>query len=293
MNICLIIINYNGFKFLQDYLEGVVDMCGKNNVDLIITDDRSTDSSLNYLKSKNLEVTVNNGRKGFAANVNNGIKYAQKKKEYGYYIIANNDIEIREGLFENALPKALSQISKLDSSSVGLIGFEEILDDREDYFNSYNFNHYNQSSVKKNTKIPGFFFIITRRLIDAIGFMDEDYFMYGEDNDYFIRTIKAGFTIFDTGIPVRHYSEGTSSNSKITSWYVYRNAFLCAQKNNGLIGVTKTLLSFVYIIYNPFYRNKSPSNKRIRRNGFFYNNLMLVKSLFWNFKYYLNRFYGS
>ena len=274
---------------MVNYLEGVSEMCQRNMVDLIVTDDRSTDESLSFLNECKQEVTINSGRKGFAANVNNGIRYAQSKANYDYFIIANNDIVIKEGLFEIALPKALSEIAERRENP-GLIGFDEILEERNDFFHSFDFNQYSEESVVTKTEIPGFFFIITRQLLNAIGFMDEDYFMYGEDNDYFLRTLKAGFTIYDTALPVRHYSEGSSSNSKMTSWYVYRNAILCAQKNKGLPGVLRVILALVYIVYNPFYRKSNPSVMRIRRSGFLHNNKLLVRSLFWNFKFYLNQF---
>ena len=288
MRICLIIINYNGYRFLVDYLEGLSEMCKRNAIDLIVTDDHSTDNSLDFLAQKGQEVTINTGRKGFAANVNNGIRYAQSKVDYDYYIIANNDITIKEGMFEIALPKALSKIISLDGR-LGLIGFDEILEDREDYFNSFNFDLYSESSVISKNHIPGFFFIINKELLDVIGFLDEDYFMYGEDNDYFLRTLKAGFKIYNTALPVRHHSEGSSTNSRMISWYVYRNALLCARKNGNILDVLRVIISFVRIIYFPFYRNNHPSVLRVWRHGFFYNNFLLLKSILWNLKLFFNK----
>ena len=77
MNICLIIINYNGMNYLPLYLENVKNYCNLNNVDLYITDDNSKDGSVSYLIENNYIYSVNkNINKGFAANVNNGINFA-------------------------------------------------------------------------------------------------------------------------------------------------------------------------------------------------------------------------
>ena len=160
-------------------------------------------------------------------------------------------------------------------SQLGIIGFDEIPVERKEYFFNYNFDDYNTDLVKRVNIIPGFFFIITRELLIKVGQFDEEYFMYGEDNDYFKRAQKAGFSIYNTYLPIMHYSEGSSSNSKQTSWYVYRNAFLFAQKNLTITATLKLLLSFINIIYNPFYKTDDPSRLRVKRNGFFYNNYPL------------------
>ena len=78
MKIALIIINYNGELFLKKYLKFFEIISNNSNIDLIVTDDRSTDGSIEILKKINCKLTINNGNKGFAANVNNGINYAKK-----------------------------------------------------------------------------------------------------------------------------------------------------------------------------------------------------------------------
>lgn len=289
MKICLIIINYNGYNFLKSHLEDIFTISSTNNIDIVITDDRSTDSSIAYLKEKNYEYTINNSdNKGFASNVNNGIRYAKAKKDYDFYIISNNDIKIREELFEGTMARAIKTITDADPLT-GLIGFDEILIDKKSYFENYDFNKYDGPQLTPLQHIPGFFFLVRKNLVEKIGYFDEEYFMYGEDNDYFTRTLKGGFKIYNTNLPVMHYSEGASSNSKLTSWYAYRNAFLYAQKNLGIFAFIKLFISFINIIYNPFYKHSQPSSMRVKRNGFFYNNYLLIKSLIWNLKYYIKK----
>src|SRR5690606_15664742 len=49
----------------------------------------------------------------------------------------------------------------------------------------------------KTTFVNGFCFMIRREVIDAIGYMDEDNFPvgYGEENDFCVRTLDAGFSL--------------------------------------------------------------------------------------------------
>ncbi len=289
MRICLIITNYNGIKFLATYLERISAVCQANEVTLVIADDNSKDESINYLTQGNYHFVINNNKvHGFAANANNGIKYARKEfGEFDHYIISNNDVVVGLGLFK-ALRKAINHI-KSQSAKVGLIAFEEVWVEREQYFRDFDYETYNPSVTIKVNDIPGFFFIITAELIAAIGYMDEEYFIYGEDNDYYERTKKAGFSMYNTLLPVMHYSESSSTDSKLASWRTYRNAFLFAQKNLSFWQTLKMLGSFINQIYNPFFKNSHPSHERVRRHGFLYNNYLLVKSILWNIRYWVQK----
>lgn len=286
MKICLLIINYNGFKYLPNYLQEISNCCQYNGIRFIITDDQSKDESIEFLAQSNYEYTVNRGNKhGFAANINHGIRYALNLEEFDYFIISNNDIEISKYLLESIKKVILALISK--NKQLGIIGFDEINKNRYAYFKEFDYKKFDTDSIKEVDHIPGFFFIISKELINEIGYFDEEYFMYGEDNDYFTRTKKAKFKIFNSFLPVMHYSEGSSTNDRLTSWYIYRNAFLFAQKNLNFLQICKLLLSFLYIIYNPFYHINNPNSSRLRRNGFWYNNYLLIKSLVWNLNYFV------
>jgi len=286
MNFCLIIINYNGMKFLPKYLEKIRDECVKYNIKLIISDDNSTDGSIEYLLNNGYDVTVNLGKnKGFAANVNNGVLYAKKLEAYDYFIISNNDIEFKI----NFLSYFLDTVRYINATiyNCGLIGIKEVNIWNLNDFLNFNPIHFDISNIKIVKSIPGFFLAINNKLINKIGLFDEDYFMYGEDNDYFYRTNKQKFEIVQIDFPALHMSEGSSTNQKKTSWYVYRNSFLFAQKNLSYLETIKLFCSFINQIYNPFLKNSSPSSIRIRRNGFIENNYMLIKSIFWNIKFFI------
>lgn len=85
MKISFIIPNYNGEKLLEKNLPTVFAIAKKNNVEVIIIDDCSTDNSLLSLKQlqssykKDIEVIIleNQVNSGFASTVNKGVKAAQ------------------------------------------------------------------------------------------------------------------------------------------------------------------------------------------------------------------------
>lgn len=284
MRIALIIINYNGEVFLKKYLKFFEIISNNSNIDLIVTDDRSTDGSIEILKKINCKLTINNGNKGFAANVNNGINYAKKINEFDYFIIANNDIILNLD-FKFIFFDILKHINS-NFDDVGLIGFKEIISST---ISEINYSKYSLNQAVEVKEIPGFLFVLNEKVIKKIGLFDEEYFMYGEDNDYFFRVLKSGYKIINSNYPVLHLSEGSSSSSSHNSFLAYRNSLLFAQKNLGLFKFIKTLLSLIWIIYKPVNFNRSPSVLRLRRSGFLKNNILLLKSLIWNYKYFKNK----
>jgi GT2 family glycosyltransferase len=292
LNIALIIVNYNGSKFLPRFLPKIAECCKESGISLIITDDLSKDDSIQFLTEGGYLFTENKiGKHGFAANVNNGIRFALSNNLVDYFIIANNDIEIANELLP-LIKTVVKELAKNDAK-LGLIGVKEMFAEEQAAFSSYEYATYQQTQIQKTTSLPGCFFLVSKKLVDTIGFMDEEYFMYGEDNDYFVRTLKAGFGIYNTNLPVMHYSEGSSTSSQLTSWYVYRNAFLFAQKNLGIVGCLRMFISFLNQIYNPFYQPHNPGNLRVTRNGVLYNSYLLLKSIAWNLQYFFKKHFFS
>ena len=134
-----------------------------------------------------------------------------------------------------------------------MLGFTEI----NESFKKQNLTSQECQVQKKVKTIKGFLYVINLKLIHTIGYFDESYFMYGEDNDYFYRTRKAGFAIYESPIKVFHYSEGSELNSEKNSWLAYRNSIMFARKNLTSGGDnTNSVLSIIQIIYNPFYKKK-------------------------------------
>jgi len=285
MKICLIIINYEGLLFLKKNIPILKKECNKIDIDLFVTDDLSKDNSVIYLKTQNIPFSINlNTNHGFASNVNNGIKFVKSKKNYDVYLISNNDIDSRSIDFKLLKYNLSETFNKF--KRVGLIGFKELNPESAVDIKS-------TKSIFESNDIPGFFFGISKELISEIGFLDEEYFMYGEDNDYMFRTLKAGFKIIQVDQFIIHKSEGSSKNNFKTSWLVYRNAGLFAIKNLTIYESIRYLFSFINIIFNPFHKSSHPSYKRVKRSGILINLIFLIGSMLWNLKRVLFKLFGQ
>lgn len=90
-NTAVVILNYNGIKWLSLFLEGVY----KNSyqdADVIIVDNASTDDSINYIKNNFPEIILKilPENYGFAGGYNQGLK----DLNYRYFVLLNSDVEV-------------------------------------------------------------------------------------------------------------------------------------------------------------------------------------------------------
>lgn len=89
--IAVVILNWNGRKMLEKYLNSVVDNLTEGAV-VYIADNASTDDSLDFLKNNYPEVKTILLEKnwGFAGGYNKALKQIEAK----YYVLLNSDIEV-------------------------------------------------------------------------------------------------------------------------------------------------------------------------------------------------------
>ncbi len=90
--IAVVILNYNGRKYLEKFLPIVIEKSG--DVHIVVVDNNSEDDSVEYLKShfsnvQLLKLTENHGYAG-------GYNKALKKIESKYYVLLNSDVEVTD-----------------------------------------------------------------------------------------------------------------------------------------------------------------------------------------------------
>ena len=272
----VVIPNRNGTFHLSYSLQFLTNSTYEN-YKIVLVDNGSSDDSLMYVRNnfKNINILINKGKKGFAGGVNTGIKYALEQGA-NYVAVFSNDIKVLPNWISLALPIFKS------FHEVGLVGFNEIAKENEELF--YNSNITAIKTVGKEVKaVAGCLYICSAELFGEIGYLDEDYYMYGEDNDWFYRIAKSSFKMIETDIPVWHYGEGSAGKNKfMPTWYSYRNALRFSLKNESLFGVVRMLLSLMNQGCNIFLKADHPSFKRLRRYNVVINFGLIIGSIFWN-----------
>lgn len=276
-SVFIIIPNWNGLKHLTYSLQSLAGTTYPN-YQAVLVDDGSTDGSIDFVKSNYpfIKIIKNKINKGFAGAVNEGIKYALDNGA-DYVAVFNSDIRVIPGWIEPAIDILLK---KTDS---GLVGYTEIPPEREELF-------YGRVDVQRNAEnkevkgLRGCLFICPTEVFRNIGLLDEDYYMYGEDNDFFLRLQWAGYKMQQLNIPVWHFSEGSRIGKLSATWLIYRNSIRYAIKNENLIRLFRMVLALMYHGCNPFMTRNTddPVLKRMRRYNIFTSFILIVSSIFWN-----------
>lgn len=278
-NPCVVIVipNKNGLQHLEYSIESLTKTT-YSNCQFVLVDDRSDDDSIRFVTSNYPTVhVINNQRsKGFAGAVNSGILYAVDTGA-DYIAVCNNDIKV--------LPEWIDLVVDVfkKKEKIGLVGFTEVLKEKGDLF--YDWDTKGEVKYKEVCGLPGCLYVCPTGAFRTVGLYDEVYFMYGEDNDFFSRLSKSGYSLIQTNIPVWHYGEGSSESHKFSvTWLAYRNALRFAIKNETPFKIIQVVLSLLNQGCNPFLPNKKndPNYKRLRRYNIGINFVLILGSCLWN-----------
>ena len=95
--VSIVILNWNGRKFLADFLPSVHASTWQHKA-IVVIDNASTDDSIAFLQSHYpaVQIVQNAGNFGFAKGYNEGLK--QVKSDY--YVLLNSDVEVTPGWIE-------------------------------------------------------------------------------------------------------------------------------------------------------------------------------------------------
>lgn len=90
-SVAIVILNWNGRKFLEQFLPSVMASVYENKR-VIVADNASTDDSIAFVKEyyPQIEIIINGGNEGFAKGYNTALKQVQSD----YYVLLNSDVEV-------------------------------------------------------------------------------------------------------------------------------------------------------------------------------------------------------
>ena len=106
----IIIVNYNGEKYLPDLLGSIFNFSAKNVLqEVIVVDNFSTDDSVGYINANFPQALLLASHKnlGFASGNNLGIKYALENN-FDYIMLLNQDTVVTEGYLDLLVKKMAS-----------------------------------------------------------------------------------------------------------------------------------------------------------------------------------------
>lgn len=223
MKLSVIIVNYNHKKYLEDCLNSLFGGLKKIKAEILVIDNRSIDSSIDFLKKiKNkkinslrsffpseIKIIFNKKNLGFAKACNKGIRKARGE----YILLLNPDtqvvgesIKLMMDFLEKrkditcVVPKLLNPDKTLQYSIRRFPGvltvllrrtplrWTNLLRKRDDFHLMKDINH---NRTKKIDWALGSCLMTRRNIFDQVGLFDEHFFVYCEDIDWFYRLKKA------------------------------------------------------------------------------------------------------
>lgn len=252
----IIIVNWNGGKFLEDCFNSLRSQTCKD-FEIVFVDNASTDNSLDI--AKRLSPTYNLTLKfieldrntGFAKGNNEGLKYSSGQ----YVALLNTDTIADKDWLKNLVETMDANSGAGICASKLIVLGENVIDSAGDGYST--FGHAfkrGEGSLPQNFSEQEYVFgacagaaIYRRKMIDEIGLFDEDFFLIFEDTDLNFRAQLNGWKcLYMPDAVVYHKVGGSMRNlSSMIAYYSVRNDKLVKIKNLPLTILFSKMLCFI------------------------------------------------
>ena len=290
--VSIIIVNYNGEKFLMGLLKSLKKI-RYPNYEIIIVDNASTDKSLEIIEkySPEIKIVKNKINRGFAGGANDGINASNPDSKY--VITLNADMIVDSDWI------TFSVNAMQSDKKIALVG-NALLNPGESTLQTLghlevngNLAKFRRLGVGKDIK---YFFnqpiidvdftwgLIKKNILKKIGLFDEKNFLMYEEADLCRRIKDAGYRIVvATKAKIWHLeSQSLKKTSAFRIYYSYRNRLRYILKHNR--GFGKIYFGFILCgIY--FYKILKFSFK-----GRFDCSLAILKGISWNIRNFRDYF---
>lgn len=236
--ISVIIVNYNGERFLRDCLDSLNSQTFRD-YEVILVDNCSSDGSIEIITREYPHITLiqNTTNVGFAGGSNQGIRIAR-----GVYILTlNNDTRLTP-TFLNNIVRAMEedpQVGICASKMLlpnGRINSTGLCISRSGAAWNRGMSEPDTGQYNQEQEVFGACAgaaLYRKTMLDDIGLFDDDFFMYMEDVDLSFRAHLAGWKcVYIPSAVLEHHHGGTAGfSSDIAVYYGNRNIVWMIFKN--------------------------------------------------------------
>jgi len=245
-NIAIVILNWNGVKYLEKFLEKVVLYSGDCRI--VLADNASSDDSVAFVQKAfpQVEIVLNSENGGFAKGYNDALKRIDAE----FYILLNSDIEVTPHWVDSLLkqmkdpsiagcqPKVLSYDQQTMFEHAGASG--GFLDKnyypfcRGRIFDQFEFDNGQYEGEIEVFWATGAALMIRSELYHKIGGLDDYFFAHMEEIDLCWRLKKQGyrFTVVPSSV-IYHVGGGTLAYNSPKKLYLnFRNSLFMIVKNH-------------------------------------------------------------
>lgn len=314
MKLSIIIVNYNVQFFLEQCLHSVEKAIQHINAEIFVVDNISSDGSVAMVKEKfpTVKLIENKENVGFSKANNQAIKIANGE----YILLLNPDTVVEEDTFEKCIdfmdkhPEGGGLgVKMIDGNGVFLpeskrglptpsvsfykISGLSILFPKSKIFAKYHLGYLDQNETNEIEILSGAYMWMRKSVIDEVGYLDETFFMYGEDIDLSYRILKGGYkNYYFPEAKIIHYKGESTKKSSINYVFVFYNAMIIFAKKHFtkrakwfafFINIAIYFRAFIAIlnrfilkILNPL-KNLLSNNKKVTKRTLVVGNRVFVK----------------
>ena len=196
MDISIVIVNYRVKYFLEQTLLSAQEALHGLESEIFVIDNASGDDERDKLYGlrDRCELLFLDDNGGYAAGNNEGIRRAVEKG-CDVFLVANSDTRIRD---RNTISRCLKHMKDNDIAILGPRMIDDTGKDVSGYVDDTRLGRTERHLTGRETVcrgLVGAFIFIDRSVVDTIGYLNEDYFLYLEETDYCARAYRAGFKI--------------------------------------------------------------------------------------------------
>ena len=234
MDISIVILNTNDLPYLAECLESLRNCCKTRRVEIIVSDNASTDGSVEMVEAKFPQVKLlkNKENLGFTKGNNVGIRASAGN----YVFLLNSDIRVLGDCIDQmadfldrnpevglAGPKVLNRDMTLQctcrkdptlwNNFCAETGLAKLFR-HSGFFSGEQLFHFKGERTTDMDILVGCFSAIRRKAMDEVGLLDEGFYMYGDELDWCRRFRSGGWrVVYHPAGQAIHYG-GTSTVNK-------------------------------------------------------------------------------
>lgn len=290
--VSIITINYNSLDVTCELLESIRKVDYKD-IEVIVVDNASSENPESYLRKHYPECVFIRSEKnlGFAGGNNLGIKASKG----GFLFFLNNDAELTNGAIESLL-KLFSTNSGIGIASpkicyhnarpgsepdmIQYLGTTHVhpLTARNRTLGEREIDNGQFQTAKPTAYAHGAAMMVTREVIEKVGLMPEDFFLYYEELDWCEQIRRAGYEIWvEPQAKVYHKESYTVGKiSTLKTYYLNRNRLLFMRRNRSVIQ-WRMFCVFLFLFTIP------KNSLMYLLKGEWANFKAFFKSIHWNF----------
>lgn len=260
-DLSIIIVNWNTKELLRNCINSIISETKKYSYDIWVVDNNSPDNSAEMIKNEFTEVKLiaNKTNNGFAMANNQALEKAESEyllllnpdtliinnaidKMIEYMIANNNHVLTCKLLNEDfTLQKTVSDFFSFKKSFIENRFFSDILKNTNVRGEKLT-NLWDHNSLREIDWAHGAVLLMSNKAFRDTGLLDENFFIYAEEMDYYKRLRKAGYiAIFHPDIKIVHYGK-SSSRQKRAEMFIqnYKSFYLFLKKHYP---------GYIYILY--------------------------------------------